>query len=373
MKLSHAIRAATLGAIVLLPLIAEAAGTITGLLAPPSGTKGIAVKFTVQGSSICDSIQMNYGDGVTETLSGVSFPKEINHTYAKIGGMTVTAKNGKNCNGQATAKITVGEFIGLSPGVFTKSDGTNLARLGILLAPGFLPTIKNVFGIITPGGAMLIGGTGFGDGAGEARLVGSFPGGSLKLDVSDWKDGFIGAKVADVSGVLDQDVKLQVTTKTGAKSNQWPLGFKAKRDTIALPPGSIDTFACAPTSDRDICNGKMVNDKADFGELPFVSLPGGGTGSSNTFYGEHHHLAWPHGGHWGTDNFSATLKNGWTFDSMTFAKGGVVSYPKGFTAGVDSAAVSIDWGKFDGGLYEYHSGVYYIVLWIEGPAGVPYK
>ncbi len=94
--------------VVLAPLMAEAAGQITGLTAAPSpGTTGNPETVTVTGSGTCGNLTLDFGDGSTTALSNVTLPKGTPHTYKNPGTFTLRATAVSSCAGQASAAVTV--------------------------------------------------------------------------------------------------------------------------------------------------------------------------------------------------------------------------------------------------------------------------
>ncbi len=84
----------------------------------------------------------------------------------------------------------------------------------------------------------------------EARLYGNFPGGFVKLEVSNWHAGCISASVPGVSGVLPQQATVRVVVG-GRQSNGVQAAFQPAREckyvatklfrcTHLIPPGGSD-------------------------------------------------------------------------------------------------------------------------------------
>lgn len=93
--------------------------------------------------------------------------------------------------------------------------------------------------VVSPGDMLTIWGFGFGDTLGEAQLVGQFPGGQVPLRVVHWRNNEIKAQLqADIRGVLDHEVALQVVT---AQRRTMPSSkgghFVAAREDITLDRG----------------------------------------------------------------------------------------------------------------------------------------
>lgn len=92
---------------------------------------------------------------------------------------------------------------------------------------------------VSPGDTLTIVGRGFGDTLGEAALVGQFPGGATRLQVLNWRDTEVKTKVpADIRGVLDHDVELQVVTAARRTMPSSKGGhFIAAREEVTLDRG----------------------------------------------------------------------------------------------------------------------------------------
>ena len=150
---------------------------------------------------------------------------------------------------------------------------------------------------LSPGDAVELDGQGFGAATGQAQLVGSFPGGSLNLQVNNWTAGKVTATVPAVSGVLDQPAQLQLVSSTGVDANSMDVSFVATRETVNMP-GSALQMTCPNSTQFDVCT-------------PYSG------GTSATLNSVHESYCCFSGVN-GTDEYVATLGNGWHVQSVDF-------------------------------------------------------
>ena len=90
-----------------IPAAADA-GTITGLTVTPAEAKvGASVSATATGSGLCGAVHIDWGDGTAITYATTTLPVTQTHVYQVGGALTVRAQGMGNCDGQATARVTV--------------------------------------------------------------------------------------------------------------------------------------------------------------------------------------------------------------------------------------------------------------------------
>jgi hypothetical protein len=244
------------------------------------------------------------------------------------------------------------------------------------------PNVKQVmlFSDFTPNGYVAIKGCGFGSyGTGsKLRLVGDAPA-PYKLDVTleikEWQGGLIGAHIpVNVTGVTDQPAKFYVVTKNNVQSNQsQQVQFRAAQDIKLLPMADVKSW-CSTEADEDWCNGT----KADSTPFCFATFGISTDGSASAQHYTCHDWI---GDDNGTDEFQATLTNGWVFDHLDWTKvtcgsdkcgdstGSTVWWPAGFQKDTTWTKVTVDWNTNN---YHGYAG-YNIYMYIIGPAGVPHK
>jgi hypothetical protein len=245
---------------------------------------------------------------------------------------------------------------------------------GVLVGPPKIDVVVPFVSNITPGGSAVIKGSWFGNDEGELYLKGlkKWNGVALlpiKLAIAKepgkdfWKStGVIGFIPGNITEVKDQPATLQIKTKAGKWSNEYPVNFAAKKDTKQLPAGDVQV-SCSDEADWDSCNSVSHKDSIPFCSAPFVSGGGG------TFSGYHWTCV---GSSNGTDSFSASLKNDWRFEHAALAdlSGSVFQTVtmSGFQSGATSTNVKLKWNNAN------VPAVYYIVnVSIIGPKGVPHK
>ena len=149
----------------------------------------------------------------------------------------------------------------------------------------------------------------------------------------------------------DQAAFLQIVTKDGKVSNQWPIQFTATRAIIRIPGTALTPVACGSGGD-DFC---YIGSDSD----PFTVA--GGHAMSLGFYSAS-----------GTDVYNCSLKNGWVFDHYQWGtQDGIQGGPFGLApdpVGQSEFTLAISW-FFD----VFGSSSYDISVFIIGPVGVPYS
>lgn len=232
------------------------------------------------------------------------------------------------------------------------------------------PKIDSVFlfSDITPGGTVALKGVGFGITKGQLLLTGlkrhtGVALAPIPLTILEWKGTFIGAKIPTITAVKNQQAKLQVKTHNNLVGNEYPVNFRATQDIKRLPRSDVNG-SCSTEADRDHCApGGSSSDYIPFcyGPLPDPDEP------VWTFKGVHWTCV---GSSSGTDSFSASVKNDWTFDHTALhdMSGGQSVTMSGFQSGVTSMNVSMKWNNANVSYVHYGVNVY-----VVGPKGVPHK
>lgn len=162
------------------------------------------------------------------------------------------------------------------------------------------PQITGMLGQFKPGNAVILFGSGFGNGEGEVRMYGSFPNGYVKLAIDTWGPSGIGVFVPQITGVLDQQITLKVVTKAGKYSNYRTAPFTATREVRKL---KMSDFAKQECRDAAFSTDKCTTV--------------GTTGCSSSVCGEHWVPVFGTAAK-STDRFAVTLKNSWTYESHAF-------------------------------------------------------
>jgi hypothetical protein len=346
-------------------------GQITGLSVPASASPNTQVPITVQGTGTCGSLQLDFGDGAKATLSQATFPTTAQHPYATTGTKTLKATAGAQCQGQATASLTVKSSL---VELCTKVNCADL--LSAVVAPKIdqvVPFISN----ITPGGAVAIKGSGLGAVEGKLYLKGlkKYNGvdlGPVEVPIAKepgkdfWNPtNVLGFIPGNITQVMDQPATLQIKTAGNKWSNEYPLNFKAAKEFVMLPytDPAVKLIACGTDSNRDVCNEWADPDDG----LWFASI------CADTFYGFHLNVWGAIGDDVGTDKFEITLKNGWVIDGGKVYV--YVDQGEGYTlgpgtvpVGVTSWKPSVQWNVSPNDDLCHGADVY-----ISGPKGVPWK
>jgi hypothetical protein len=238
-----------------------------------------------------------------------------------------------------------------------------------------VPFISN----ITPGGYVAIKGSAFGNDQGELWLKGlkkwnGVAYGDVKLAIATepgkdfWKPTTVlGIIPGSITQVKDQPVKLQIKTKAGKWSNEYPVNFRATRDIKVLPANYVHSVKCSTESDYDACTGVL----RDWNVIPFCHYPHPSYPAA-TFRGYHYTCV---GDSNGKDSFrfSLTKKNGWSLDHVEFHGepiGGIdqpVIASGSLSPSLNYVGVSIHW---DNAPAPY--ALYGVDVYITGPKGVPH-
>jgi hypothetical protein len=84
------------------------AATITGLTVTPAEARaGTSVSATAAGSGFCGAVNIDWGDGEAITYATSTLPVTQSHVYQRGGTFTLRAQGMGNCDGQATAVVTI--------------------------------------------------------------------------------------------------------------------------------------------------------------------------------------------------------------------------------------------------------------------------
>lgn len=251
---------------------------------------------------------------------------------------------------------------------------TKLPTCGPVLAT-ILPKIAKADSPITPGGYVVIQGSGFGQTEGELSLTGlwTHPVGDelatvkwVKLIIPKgpgwdfWTPTQVLGQVPDnITRVRDQQVKLQIKTKDNKWSNEYPVKFVARRDMDVIP--SSDPAVQVPVGG---CSDDANWNSCGTGPCLFPA----------TLCGSHENCWGCIGDDSGTDTFNITLKNDWVFTSNSIhvevsagGKGSASALP-GLPIGPNVWQQSVSWSVTPADWVEYFVGVS-----ITGPIGVPWK
>lgn len=234
------------------------------------------------------------------------------------------------------------------------SDGVKLAAPGAADAattciPGNASAPK---GLITPGGRVSMRGCDLGGRPGEMRMLGQFPGGMVKLRIEEWTAQLVVALVpAELSGVTDQEIRMQLVPAAGTPSKEQPGFFQARRETVALPDSLVTNLECAHPQPSD---------------CKLESLLG---------------TRWALGSHSGKDSqqgrdvWRLSVGRAWELDHIEHRPINGSTSPTAQAPQGDQQIVNVDWGSQYGygssenGLFH---ATYMLRFFVSGPAGVPF-
>src|SRR5574341_69357 len=230
-----------------------------------------------------------------------------------------------------------------------------------------LPKITGGFGFVTPGGSLLIFGSGFGTSEGKAYIKFPIENKTVEIwQIGEWAPKGIGMILHDsIAGVRDQQAKLWVVTANNVKSNEWTVNFTATKDVKLLTycDPVVKTW-CSDEADYDWCNGQEVSYGFVCG---LVTLGLCGCTDGPTLCARHETcFGWADDG---TDEIQASLKNGWVFDTIDFQPiAGNVKTPNGFAPDTTWTKVTVDWDTDT----PDDIAMYNVFLTIKGPMDVPH-
>jgi hypothetical protein len=239
------------------------------------------------------------------------------------------------------------------------------------------PVLLTTTSAITPTGTLRVSGENLGTQPGLLQLEGDFPGtgnapgGVATLQVESWTDQQVQASLpSGLRGAPDQTAHVLLMTADGRPSNTLDIQFVATRETIPLDGRMLQVTCSSSTSDADLCFGNQA-----------------GLGGS-------HMSVCCFNGVGGTDEYAIALANGWGFarleltenradeESLIAFDSVLAQVPPCVTVdgpgtfllegppafGASTIDLKVDWYVSANCSPVNYSGVMYIT----GPAGVPY-
>ena len=221
---------------------------------------------------------------------------------------------------------------------------TGAAEASTVCIPGSTSAPK---GSITPGGRVSMRGCDLGSRRGEMRLLGQFPGGMVKLLVEEWTPQLAIASVpAELSGVLDQDVRIQLVPATGSPLKEQPGRFQARRETVELPDALFANVNCAHPQPSEC--------------------------QQETLLGARWAYAWHGGGdsQRGSDLWRLSVGTAWELERIEHRHSQGLSEPQAQPRSGNQQIVSVDWESRPDD-WGYHAQ-YLLRFFVTGPAGVPF-
>ncbi len=376
-----------LAGLAILPGAAWAAGQITGVVANPSSTYvNQPVNVTVQGTGTCSQVVVRcQAPAAPEHVkTNVALPFTVSCTYPTLGTKTVTASAelpNADCPGDKIAQVTVKSQFALDADyaeLLCKLAGCDDIAINPDVANfAFAPKIDKVFGILSPGGPVLVGGVNFGPAPGKLQLISPHLG-AVNLGQLEWsKTGIGGTIPGGLCNVPDHAAQLRVTAQNGAKSNDWPVNFSPGKEYRWLTTQDVQLVSCGQDGNVDRCNGSHSIDyqcPAGDSQQDYVLEDHLWASSGPIAIRGFHYNCWgATSSDSGTDKYQVrALKNGWRLshaEVWKHASEGSISGPSpALPYGEASWAPSFDWTTTADDYVYYDVGIE-----IEGPCGVPHK
>jgi hypothetical protein len=239
-----------------------------------------------------------------------------------------------------------------------------------------------VFSNITPGGGAIVLGSGFGSAVGPQNALiltlttyFNVPL-TVKLQNLTWVDNAVGGTIpAGIRGVPDGPATLQVVTAAGARSDLINVNFVATRDVLSLDSAEVNGY-CSENGTDNYCErsgtGTSITDLRNtctqWNRSGWVPPTGAVAGGHNAG------LSLVEGTN-GDDNYRATLKNGWVFDSYNCntstdnpgdSHDSAVIADGVFPYGRSQGEIDVSWSVDHCDEIEYDCDIS-----IKGPLGVP--
>jgi hypothetical protein len=227
------------------------------------------------------------------------------------------------------------------------------------------PTITKGFGgKLQPGNpaSFFLGGKYFPRSDAEGNVYIAIDGFWFELEEVQWDPAgnAVAVRVPDsITGVMDQQTVVRIVTLPDLMvSNDWPVEFRAARETRTLTQNELEVVECSDNSNVDHCNDVSHVDSIHY----FC-----GANDNASYSGCHYNAAGF--ADVGFDKYRIELKNGWVINTILFsAQGGSVSQTSGNPVDHSSWVEEIAWSAGWGEMAQY-SGFVSII----GPRGIPHK
>jgi hypothetical protein len=220
---------------------------------------------------------------------------------------------------------------------------TGAADAAAMCIPGNTGAPK---GAITPGGRVSMRGCELGSRRGEMRMLGQFPGGRVKLVVEEWTPQLVIASVpAELRGVVDQDVRMQLVPATGTPPKEQPGRFQARRETVELPDALMANVQCAHPQPSDCKLESLLGARWAFAWH---------TGSDSQR---------------GSDLWRLSLGPAWELERIEHRAGSGSSQATAQPRQATQQIVSVDWISQQS--ETIFAANYLVRFFVTGPAGIP--
>ena len=190
-----------------------------------------------------------------------------------------------------------------------------------------------------------------------------------QLTVLGWADGHAFGQIpTDISGVMDGTATLEVWRSDGSGSNALPVQFKAAIDMKLLPMVDVAVQSCSNQADANLCNNS--SDSAQLSIPPNLK-------PAPTLFAVHDKFLYQQNHRdYGSDVFTFTLNNGWTWDrafSMLWLIPGCPNDPSNMEPGLDTTGSTATTAKLTVKWSSVCDDEYSGTVLMQGPIGVPWK
>lgn len=211
------------------------------------------------------------------------------------------------------------------------------------------------FSVFSPGGGVILLGSGFGASPGQVRMqILNHP--YSYLGELSWSDKSVGGTIdPDLAGLTDQQVALYVVTASGVASNIVRVRFTARRELVLVPPGDMG-FTCGRESDVNECGFS----EPSWSPPPTFTGRHRCTGAFDPYFGCNDA---------GRDVFYAdfSLRSGWKVDHAGLEVYRGRASLSGAEPGSSLANGTVSWDTLE------NTSLYSVNVYVSGPAGTPYK
>ncbi len=219
------------------------------------------------------------------------------------------------------------------------------------------PRIDSVFpfSVISPGGGVILLGSGFGANPGQVRMqILNHP--YSYLGELSWSDNSVGGTIdPDLAGLTDQQVALYVVTASGVASNIVRVRFTARRELVLLPPGDVDS-TCGRESDVNECGFS----EPSWSPPPTFTGRHRCTGAFDPYFGCNDA---------GRDGFYTgfSLRSGWKVDHGELQVYRGRASLSGLEPDRSAPSGTVSWDTLE------YTSLYSVNVYVSGPAGTSYK
>src|SRR5215510_6541004 len=140
--------------------------------------------ITVDGAGSCGGIVLEFGDSSAPASLSGNLPQQVTHVYLHGGTYTITARptTGSLCRpGRTEATVKVSDATAARTPCAAQGIEISHVWAGSGTRGGKTAPIESGGGVIVSGERLFVTGHNLGDGPGQVRLVGNFPGGAVRM------------------------------------------------------------------------------------------------------------------------------------------------------------------------------------------------